>query len=55
MKDLPSAQFQEILWRVAVTSALETTEPAYEIFARLLHNHLTNKTWVVDLVDDFSQ
>ena len=55
MKELPSAQYQEILWRVAVTSAIETTEPAYAIFARLLHNYLTEKEWVVDLVDDFTQ
>jgi len=44
-KELPDSDRQEIMWRVAVSSAIETTEPAYKIFARLLHNYLTDDVW----------
>jgi len=44
-KELPGDKRQEIMWRVAVSSAIETTEPAYKIFARLLHNYLTDNVW----------
>jgi hypothetical protein len=44
-KELPGDERQEIMWRVAVSSAIETTEPAYKIFARLLHNYLTDNVW----------
>ena len=44
-KELPGDERQEIMWRVAVSSAIETTEPAYKIFARLLYNYLTDNVW----------
>jgi len=40
LKDFPDAERQEMMWRVAVSSAIETAEPAHQIFARLLHHYL---------------
>ena len=40
LKDLPDSERKEMMWRVAVSSAIETAEPAHQIFARLLHQYL---------------
>ena len=42
LKMLPGKDRLEILWRVAVTSALEGQGEAYEIYAKLLYRHLTD-------------
>jgi hypothetical protein len=41
----------DIMWRVAVTSAIEGQGESHEIFARLLHNYLTDKPRLVTLAD----
>jgi hypothetical protein len=46
LKPLPTPERQEIMWRVAVTSALETGEAPYAIFARRLHNYLAGESLV---------
>lgn len=38
--ELPSPERQELMWRIAVSSAMETAEPVHQIFARLIHNNL---------------
>ena len=38
---LPDGARLEIMWRVAVTSAIEDQGNTWEIFARLLYHHLT--------------
>jgi hypothetical protein len=44
LRPLPDLERQEIMWRVAVTSALETGEAPYAIFAERLHNYLVNSS-----------
>jgi len=44
LKALPTPERQEIMWCVAVTSALETGEAPYAIFAERLHNYLVNSS-----------
>ncbi len=43
LKPLPTPERQEIMWRVAVTSALETGEAPYALFANRLHSYLAGK------------
>ena len=43
LRPLPDLERQEIMWRVAVTSALETGEAPYELFANRLHSYLAGK------------
>jgi len=40
MKPLPDKQTLEIMWRVAVSTAIETRDPPYELFARDLYHEL---------------
>ena len=42
LRMLPSKDRLEIMWRVAVTSALEGQGEPYMIYAVLLHNYLAN-------------
>lgn len=46
LKPLPTLERQEIMWRVAVTSALETGEAPYAIFAKRLHSYLVGKNLI---------
>ena len=41
-KSLPEKLRMDIMWRVAVTSALEGQGESHEIFARLLYRYLTD-------------
>jgi hypothetical protein len=50
-KSLPEKTRMDIMWRVAVTSAIEGQGESHEIFARLLHNYLTDKPRLVTLAD----
>lgn len=43
-KSLPDKTRMDIMWRVAVTSAIEGQGETHEIFARLLYRHLTDWT-----------
>jgi hypothetical protein len=43
LKPLPDLERQEIMWRVAVTSALETGEAPYVLFADRIHSYLVGK------------
>ena len=43
LKPLPDLERQEIMWRVAVTSALETGEAPYVLFADRIHSYLAGK------------
>ena len=40
MKKLPDSERLEVMWRVAVTSAIEGQGEAYEIFAHQLYHYL---------------
>jgi hypothetical protein len=42
-KPLPDKKRTDIMWQVAVSSALEGQGNAHDIFARLLYNYLTDK------------
>ena len=44
LKPLPDLERQEIMWRVAVTSALETGEAPYALFAQRIHSYLDNSS-----------
>ena len=44
LKALPTPERQEIMWRVAVTSALETGEAPYALFAQRIHSYLDNSS-----------
>ena len=46
LKPLPTPERQEIMWRVAVTSALETGEAPYAFFAKRLHSYLAGESLV---------
>jgi len=39
------------MWSVATSSAIETRQPAYEIFARLLYNDLSDEEFPFKLGD----
>jgi hypothetical protein len=51
MKKLPDKMQLRIMWTVATSSAIETRQPAYEIFARLLYDELIDKELNVKLGD----
>ena len=51
MKELPDKMHLRIMWTVATSSAIETRQPAYEIFAKLLYDDLTDKDIGVRLGD----
>jgi hypothetical protein len=50
-KPLPDKGRTEIMWRVAVSSAIEGQGNAHDIFARLLYNYLTDKPRLVTLAE----
>ena len=43
LRPLPDLERQEIMWRVAVTSALQTGEAPYVLFADRIHSYLAGK------------
>jgi len=49
MKTLPDKMQLRIMWTVATSSAIETRQPAYEIFAKLLYDDLSDKEFRVKL------
>jgi hypothetical protein len=49
MKTLPDKFQLRIMWTVATSSAIETRQPAYEIFAKLLYDDLSDKEFPVKL------
>ena len=49
MKTLPDKMQLRIMWTVATSSAIETRQPAYEIFAKLLHDDLSGKEFPIKL------
>jgi hypothetical protein len=49
---IPTSTHLRIMWQVAVTSAIEGQGESYEIFARLLYQHLTNTGPSIQLHDD---
>ena len=51
MKEFPDKLQLDIMWTVATSSAIETRQPAYEIFAKLLYDDLTDKDIGVKLGD----
>jgi hypothetical protein len=50
-KPLPDKGRIEIMWRVAVSSAIEGQGEARDTFARLLYNYLTDKQFPVTLTE----
>ena len=50
MRPLPDPLLQLIIWEIAVETAIETEEVAYEVFARLLYRYLTDtqSPWEID-------
>lgn len=50
-KPLPDDWRLRIMWQVAVTSAIEGQGESYQIFARLLHDYLTDKPTLTTLAD----
>ena len=42
MRELPDDDRLRIMWRVAMTSAIEGQGELYEIFSRLLYKYLTD-------------
>jgi hypothetical protein len=50
-KPLPDKGHIEIMWQVAVSSAIEGQGEARDIFARLLYNYLTDKPRLVTLAE----
>jgi hypothetical protein len=49
MKTLPDKNELRIMWSVATSSAIESRQPAYEIFANLLYNDLNDKEFPIKL------
>ena len=49
MKTLPDKNELRIMWSVATSSAIESRQPAYEIFANLLYNDLSDKEFPIKL------
>jgi len=43
VKELPDKNELRIMWTVSTSSAIETRQPAYEIFAQLLYDDITDK------------
>ena len=52
MKPLPDKRELDIMWTVATSSAIESRQPAYEIFAKLLYNDLSDKEFPIKLGED---
>ena len=50
-KPLPDKKRTDIMWQVAVTSAIEGQGNAYDIFARMLYDYLTDKPRLVTLAE----
>jgi hypothetical protein len=50
-KPLPDKWRTDIMWQVAVSSAIEGQGDAHDIFARLLYNYLTDKPRLVTLAE----
>ena len=50
-KPLPDKGRTDIMWQVAVSSAIEGQGNAHDIFARLLYNYLTDKPRLVNLAE----
>lgn len=50
-KPLPDKKRTDIMWQVAVSSAIEGQGNAHDIFARLLYNYLTDKPRLVTLTE----
>ena len=42
MKELPDRERLEIMWQVAVTSAIEGQGEVYEIYGKILYRYLTD-------------
>ena len=51
MKPLPNKERLDIMWRVAVTSAIEGQGKTHEIFAGMLYRYLTDTEHPVTLKD----
>lgn len=49
MKTLPDKHELRVLWAVATSCAIESRQPAYEIFAKLLYNDLSDEEFPVKL------
>ena len=49
MKTLPDKHELRVLWSVATSCAIESRQPAYEIFAKLLYNDLSDEEFPVKL------
>ena len=49
MKTLPDKFQLRIMWSVATSSAIESRQPAYEIFAKFLYNVLSDEDFHVKL------
>ena len=52
MKPLPNKETLRILWTVATSSAIEGEGLAYEIFARLLYQEISDEDFPVQLCGD---
>ena len=50
-KPLPDKKRTDIMWQVAVTSAIEGQGNAHDIFARMLYDYLTDKPRLVTLAE----
>jgi hypothetical protein len=50
-KPMPDQNRLDIMWRVAITSAMEGQGSSHSIFARLLYNYLTDKPRLVNLAE----
>jgi hypothetical protein len=50
-KPLPDQNRLDIMWRVAITSAIEAQGSCHHIFARLLYNYLTDKPFPITLTE----
>ena len=50
-KPLPDKKRTDIMWQVAVTSAIEGQGNAHDIFARMLYDYLTDKPRLVPLAE----
>ena len=51
MKEFPDKQQLRIMWTVATSSAIETRQKPYEIFAKLLYDELAGIEPIVKLAD----
>jgi hypothetical protein len=49
MKEFPDKLDLRIMWTVATSTSIETGTPAYEGFARMLYDYITDKKPLVEL------